>query len=160
MELDKAFEFAVILAWEDLMKATAPCSVRVEYRCEPGTPLDYMSVWSARAGGEQDLVCDYWTSTSPAHAVGVRFTNGHYSDKLAQTLDFIMKNQDQFTRRADACRDGLVLIYSPTGDERTEAATWRGEAHRPATNFGNAADQGPPLSKTSVTDRILVSVAR
>jgi hypothetical protein len=59
MELDKALKFAVILAWEDLMKVTSPCSARVEYRCEPGTSLDYLSVWSVRAGGEQDLLCDY-----------------------------------------------------------------------------------------------------
>ncbi len=30
MELDKAFQFAVVLAWEDLMKTIAPRSVRVE----------------------------------------------------------------------------------------------------------------------------------
>ncbi len=160
MELDKAFEFAVILAWEDLMKVTEPCAVRVEYQCEPGSPLDYMSVWSVRAGGYQDFVCDYWTSTSPAHAGGVRFGNGHYSDKLAQTFDFIMKNEDQFTRRADACRDGLVLIYPPAGDERAEAATWMRRVHGTATNFSGAADQRVPLSKTSVTDYSLESELR
>jgi hypothetical protein len=152
MELDKAFEFAVILAWEDLMKVTEPCSVRVEYRSEPGTSLDYLSVWSVRAGGYQDLVCDYWTSTSPAHASGVRFRNGHHSDTLAEALDFIMKNQDQFTRRADACRDGLVQIYPPTGDERMEATTWMKEIHDTGTNFGGAAGERVPLSRTSLTD--------
>jgi hypothetical protein len=53
MRLDKAPEFAVILAWEDLMKSAAPRSVRVEYRCEPGTSLDYLSVWSVRPAGDQ-----------------------------------------------------------------------------------------------------------
>jgi hypothetical protein len=43
---------------------------------------------------------------------------------LAQTLDFVMKNQGQFTRPADAGRRGLVLIYPPDGDDRIEAATW------------------------------------
>ncbi len=141
MELDKAFEFAVILAWKDLMKVTEPCSVRVEYRCEPGTSLDNVSVWSVRAGGEQDLVCDYWTRTSSAHPSGVRFRNGRYSDQLAQTLDFIMKNQDQFTRRADACRDGLVLIYPPAGVEHAEAAAWMRKVHGTGTNLGGMADE-------------------
>ena len=152
MELDTAFEFAVVLAWEELMKATAPCSARVECRCEPGTSLDYVGVWSVRAGGCQDLMCDYWTRTSPAHASGVRFSNGHYSDNLAQTLDFIMKNQDRFTRRADACRDGLVQIYPPSGDERIEATAWMREVHDTATNFGGAADEKMPLARTSLTD--------
>ncbi len=151
MELDKAFQFAVILAWEDLMKVTKPCSARVEYRCERGTSLDYLSVWSVRAGGYQDLVCDYWTWTSSVHPSGVRFRNGHCSDELAQTLDFIMKHQDQFTRRADACRDGLALIYPPTGDERTEAATWMRGVHGTATNFGGAADERVPVSRMSLT---------
>jgi hypothetical protein len=134
MELDKAFKFAVISAWEDLMKVTQPCSARVEYQRKPGTSLDYLSVWSVRAG-YQDLVCDYWTRTSSAHSRGVRFRNEHWSDKLAQTLDFVMKNQDQFTHRADACRHSLVLIDPPTGDESAEAATWMREVHG-AANFG------------------------
>ena len=141
MELDKTLEFAVILAWEDLMKVANPCSARVEYRCEPGTSLGYLSVWSVRAGGEQDLVCDYWTWTSSAHPSGVRFCNRFHSDQLGQTLDFILMNQDQFTRRADACRDGLVLIHPPTGDERTEAATWMRGVHGAATNVSRAGDE-------------------
>jgi hypothetical protein len=152
MELDKVLEFAVILAWEDLMKVTKPCSVRVEYQCAPGASLDYLRIWSDRGGGYQHQVCDCWTWTSPAHPSGVRFTNGYHSDRLGQTLDFIMKNQDQFTRRADACRDGLVLIYPPTEDERIEASRWRGEVHGTATNFGGAADEGAPLSGTTLTD--------
>jgi hypothetical protein len=141
MKLDKAFEFAVILAWEDLKKVAPPCSVRVEYRCGPGTSLDYLSVWSVRAAGEQYLVCDYRSSTSSARPGGVRFRNGHHSDELAQTLDFIMKNQDQFTSPADACRDGLALIYPPTGDECTEAARWMRGFHSAATNVSRAADE-------------------
>ena len=151
MELDKAFQFAVILAWDDLLKAVEPHSVRVEYLCEPGTSLGYLSVWSDRAGGYQDLVCDYSTWASSAHPSGVRFWNGHHSDKLAQRLDFIMKNQDQFTRRADACPHGLVLIYPPAGDEYTEAATVMRGVYGTATSFG-AADQRVPLSRTSLSD--------
>jgi hypothetical protein len=37
MELDKAFQFAVVLAWEDLAKVSKPCAARIEYLCEPGT---------------------------------------------------------------------------------------------------------------------------
>ncbi|PYU18075.1 MAG: hypothetical protein DMG30_29245 [Acidobacteria bacterium] len=43
---------------------------------------------------------------------------------MAQALLFVMKNQGQFTRPADAGRHGLVLIYPPDGDDRIEAATW------------------------------------
>src|SRR5438445_2117572 len=98
LELDTAFRYAVTLAWQDFRKLTEPRSMRVEYLCEPGTALDHLSVWSVRAGGYQDLVCDYWTCTSSAHPSGACFGNRHYIDKLAQNLDFIMKNQGVFTR--------------------------------------------------------------
>ena len=49
-----------------------------------------------------EFVCDYWTSTSSAHPSGVRFRNSYYSEKLTEALDFIMRNQDQFLRSADA----------------------------------------------------------
>jgi hypothetical protein len=121
MELDKALEFAVILAWEDLVKLSDPSSVRVEYRCEPGTPLDRVTVWSTGAGGYQKRVCDSWTSASLTHPGGPHFRNGYCSDKLAKTLDFIMTNQGQFTRPADACREGSVLIHPPAAHDRSEA---------------------------------------
>ena len=153
MRLDKALEFAVILAWEDLKKRAAPRSVRVEYRCDPGTALEYLSVWSVRAAGEQYLVCDYWTWTSPAHPDGIRFRNGHCSDQLAQSLDFIMKNQEQFTRLAVARGDGLVFIDPPTEDELIEAARWMGEVRAAAASFSGAAvERRVPLSWMSLND--------
>ena len=124
VELDKAFQYAVTLAWEDLMTPIEPCAIRVEYLCEPGSPLDHLSVWSLRAGGYQDLVCDFEVSVSLAHPSGACFGNRHSSDKLAASLGFIMKNQGQFTRPADAARHGLVLIHPPDADDRREAATW------------------------------------
>jgi hypothetical protein len=121
MELDKAFEYAVITAWEDFEKISAPCSVRVEYQCEPGAPLDHVGVWSTGADGHQKLVCDYWTSESLNHDGGMHFSNGYGSQTLATALDFIMTNQGRFTRRAGAGRDGLALIYPPAADDRAEA---------------------------------------
>ena len=140
MELDKALQLAVIAAWDDLMKASQPSSARVEYQGKPGTSLDNVSVWSAKAWGYHDLVCDYWTSASSAHSSGVSFKNGHGSDKLTDTLGFIMKNQHQFTRPADAGRNGLVLIDPPGADERQEAVTWMNQQVRGShTKFANAA---------------------
>jgi len=152
MELNKGFRFAVILAWEDLVKVSRPCSARIEYLCEPGTALDYVSVWSVRAGGQQDLVCDYWTWTSSAHPSGLRFRNGHHSDQLAQTLDLIMKNQDHFTHPANACRNGLILIHPPASEELTEATTWIKGFGGSTTNADGAPAGRPPLSMPSTTD--------
>jgi hypothetical protein len=140
MELDKALQLAVIVAWEDLTKSNEARSVRVEYQGKPGTALDSVSVWSSKVWGYHDLVCDYWTSASSAHPSGVCFKNGHGSDKLADTLGFVMENQDQFTRPADAGRNGLVLIDPPAVDERQEAATWMNQVRGSDANFASAAD--------------------
>ena len=123
------------------MKVTNPCSARVEYRCAPGTALDYLSIWSVNAEGEQNMVCDYWTWTSSAHPRGICFNNKFHSQQLGLALDFILMNQDQFTRPADACPEGLALIYPPTGAERTEAATWMSGVPGAATNVSRVGDE-------------------
>jgi len=138
MELDKALGFAVILGWDDLKKVGDPCSARVEYRSAVGTAVDYLSIWSVNAEGKQNKVCNYWTWTSSAHASAVRFNGKFQSHPLGLALDFILMNQDQFTRPADACPEGLALIYPPTGDELTEATTWMGGVHGAATNVSPA----------------------
>ena len=124
LELDRAFKYAVTLAWQDLMKPTEPRSIRVEYLGEPGSPLDHLSVWAVRAGGYQDLVCDFWTWASLAHPTGASFGDRYTSDVLAQSLLFVMTNQGQFKRPADAGRHGLVLICPPDANDRAEADTW------------------------------------
>jgi len=139
MELDKVLRFAVILAWDDLMKASEPSSVRVEYQGKSGISLDRVSVWSAKAWGYHDLMCEYWTSASSDHPSGVCFKSGQASDKLAETLGFIMKNQDQFTRPADAGDHGLILIDPPTAEERREAAAWINQVRGSASSFASAA---------------------
>ncbi len=140
LELDRAFRYAVTLAWQDFMKPTEPRSIRVEYVCEPGTPLDHLSVWSARGAGYRDLVCDVWTSASLAHPAGTRFEGRYHSDVLAQALLFVMKNQGQFMRSADAGPHGLVLIHPPDAADRSEAATWMKSV--PALGIEAALEEG------------------
>jgi hypothetical protein len=124
MELDHALSFALILAWDDLFKGVQPRFVRVEYVREADYPLDHLSVWLVKAGGYQDLVCNYWKSPSLVHPGGVRFGNGFSSDQLVQALEFIMNTQDHFMRSAGACHH-LVLVYPPDEQDRTAAAPWR-----------------------------------
>jgi hypothetical protein len=83
MKLDKAFAFAVILAWEDLRKVFDPCSAQVEYRCEPGIPLDHVTVWSTGAQSHRYRVCDYWTPAALNREGGASFVNGYRSDRQA-----------------------------------------------------------------------------
>jgi hypothetical protein len=136
MQLDKALEFAVVLAWTDLMKVVPAASVRVEYERESKTPLDHVTVWADKGKGYCDRVCDYWTWASAAHPNGMRFWRGHDSAPLARALDFIMRNQERFTGPT-AARDGLVLVYPPGDEQRAVAATW-GDALPAATSANGA----------------------
>jgi hypothetical protein len=122
MELDTALQFAMIAAWEDLARVAELSSTRIEYRRDADALLDHLSVWSTRGRGYQDLVCDYWTWASPAHSSGASFKNGHSSDQLALSLDFIMNHQDQFARPGGTSRNRLILVSPPTESERMEAA--------------------------------------
>ena len=80
----------------------------MEYRIPVGTTVDYVSVWTVDTEGHQTMVCDYWTWTSPAHPSGIRF-NGKFSlAAVGMALDFILINQNQVTRPADACPEGLL----------------------------------------------------
>lgn len=143
-ELDKAIRYAVTLAWEDLLKPTEPRSVRLEYLCEPGAELDHLSVWAVRAGGYQDLVCDCWTWASAAHPSGASFGDRHRSERLAQTLDFVLKHQSKFTRSVDAGRHGLVQIYPPDANDRAEASSWWGEVRMMESDAGAVQAAPPP----------------
>jgi hypothetical protein len=138
MELDRVLGFAVILGWDDLKKAGEMASARVEFESAVGTALDYLSVWSVDAEGHQSMVCDYWTWTGPAHTKGISFKKDINSPRLASALDFIFMNQNQFTRPADACPEGLALVYPPTADELAEATAWMAGAHGVSTNVSPA----------------------
>jgi len=141
MELDKALGLAMILGWDDLKKVSDPCSARVEYRSAVGTAVDHLSIWSVDAECKQNMVCDYWTWTSSAHPSGICFNGKIQSQQLGLALDFILMNQDQFTRPADACPAGLALVSPPTGGELTEAATWMSGVHGAATNVCRAENE-------------------
>jgi hypothetical protein len=128
MELDEALSFAVILAWDDLFKGIQPHFVRIEYSCKPEQSLDYLSVWSVKGGGYEDLVCNWSMSPSSDHPRRACFANGFGSDELAQALEFIMNSQENLTRRAAACAQAFVLVYPPDADHRSAAAPWRVKA--------------------------------
>jgi hypothetical protein len=138
MELHKVLGFAVILAWDDLKKAPDLSSARVEFQNSAGTAVDYVSIWAVGAEGHQSMQCDYWTWSSTVHPSGISFKNDFSSPRLGLALDFILMNQNKFTRPADACPEGLTLVYPLTADELTEATTWMAGVHGAATNVSPA----------------------
>lgn len=123
MDFDKALEFAVTRAWNDLVPGDRLLSARVEYESTRGVLVDSLTVWTVRSWGYQDRLCD-WTGASQTTPAGLRFSNGYHSDTLAEALDYIMKNQDKFARSGDAWRSHFVVIQPPAADQVAQAAAW------------------------------------
>ena len=73
--------------------------------------------------------------------MGYVSTANSNSAPLGLALDFILMNQDQFTRPADACPEGLALVFPPTADELTKATTWMSGVHGAATNVSRVDNE-------------------
>jgi hypothetical protein len=129
MDLDRALELAVVTSWEDLVRPGDACSVHVEYEKQPNSPLSSLSVWTIRNRGYGTLVCRYSAARSSSASSSLedplaQFANSYHSKTLANTLDFVVRNQNRFTRPADQSIHGLVQIDSPSEGDRSEASAW------------------------------------
>src|SRR5579872_2893131 len=130
MELDRAFELAVISAWDELIRSGEPCSVHVEYKNVAELPLSLVEVWTIAKRGYGMLAFRYDSprSDSPAprvEAASMNFANSYRSETLASNFDFIMKNQKDFRRPIDHSIHGFVQIETPNQEDRKIAAAWR-----------------------------------
>jgi hypothetical protein len=129
MELDRALELAVVSSWTDLVKSGEPSSVHVEYDNVSDVPLKSLAVWTIKNRGYGTLVCRYSVppSNSPSplsEGPPIHFANSYHSKRLAESLNFIMRNQGRFTRPPDRSIHGLVQIDCPSDEDRSDAATW------------------------------------
>jgi len=123
MELDRALEFAAILAWEDFSKVAAPTRVRVECDFGSHASVEHLRIWVIKPKGYQDLAYEYRAEASRQYPAGPRFANGHGSQALTRALTFILGNQGQFSRAADSNRR-RILVNPPSEAEYHEATTW------------------------------------
>ena len=137
MDLDRALELAVVSSWDDLVNRGESCSIHVEYRNTSELPLNSVEVWKIKNRGNGTLVCRYIISRSdsspaPPESLEMRFANNYRSTILADNLDFIMRNQQQFRRHPDRSIHGLVQIDLPSEEERKSAAIWSRSIHTDA----------------------------
>jgi hypothetical protein len=129
MDLDRALELAVVSSWDDLVNLGESCSIHVEYRNISELRLNSVEVWKIKNRGNGTLVCRYTISRTDSSPVApeileTRFANNYRSTILADNLDFIMRNQEQFSRHPDRSIHGLVQIDLPSEEERKSAAIW------------------------------------
>jgi hypothetical protein len=125
--VERILECAVILSWNDLVRAVSPRSVHVEYQMDDDHSLEYLKVWSSPTRGHWDLVCEYWMAASSQHAAGLHFSNAYRSDRLGDILKLAMRQQDTSLCLPDTYRDGVVQVYPPTQLEIDAATEWMSE---------------------------------
>ena len=129
MELDQALELAVVASWDELVVAGESCAIHVEYVDLSRLPVSSLEVWMIKNRGYGTLVCRYSVpaSNSSVPRLGgppMHFANSYRSQTLADNLDFIMRNQRQFSRPIDHSIHGLVQIDRPSKEDQNDAATW------------------------------------
>ena len=148
MELDQALEFAVVSSWDELVHPGEAYSIHVEYSNVSQAPLRSVEVWMIKKRGYGCLVFRYSVdqpaSSAPSSEVPrMHFANSYTSKILAANLDFIMRNQDQFSRPVDHSIHGLVQVDAPSEEERASAAAWSQSGSTSLT--GNSGAVGHPL---------------
>lgn len=130
MELDRALELAVVSSWNELASPGEPCSVHVEYKNVSAVPLSSLEVWMIKKRGYGMLVCRCsGPSFGAADTSGCVFGNAYRSETLAGDLDFILRNQGQFSRPADRSVHGLVQVDQPSAEDRSDATAWSRSGH-------------------------------
>jgi hypothetical protein len=89
-----------------------------------------VEVWTIGNSGYGTLAFRYRAARSESSALRLRdrtmrFGNSYRSDILASNFDFIMRNQEDFTKAQDRSIHGGVQIETPTAEHRKSAAAWK-----------------------------------
>lgn len=122
--IDQILESAVVLSWKELLKSSPTAVVQVEYATAPESSLQYLKMWLSTTRGQWDLFCEYWMSRGKTSipAIGLTFSNGHYSAHLAQMLEVVMPNRNGIPDSlAGKTAVKLIVVNSPTENDKQKA---------------------------------------
>lgn len=131
MEFDRALELAVISSWEELVAPNESSSKHVQCEDVPDLAMNSVEVWTVTNRGSEKPVCEYSISRSNPSATRVDFANFYYSKILADNLDFIIRDQNEFSRTGDRSIHGLLQIDPLSEEDRKSATAWS-QSVRPA----------------------------
>lgn len=124
VQIYQILESAVVLSWKELLQKSHEGVVQVEYGTAPEPSLQYLKIWLATRRGSWDLICEYWirSGASTIPTVGLTFSNGYHSARLAQMLEDVMHHHDGLPDSLSGETSvGLIVIQSPTQDEIQKA---------------------------------------
>ena len=137
VSIDDALRAVTILAWDDFAAVMSTRAVRIEYLCEPGIRLYELTIWVLTAGGYQERFCDYRLEQSAERPKEWRCWSRAHCTQLVDAVHFVMQNQERFRFAPGAPSHGIVIVSSPSAQERSEAGVWMKEI--------GAAELEPPV---------------
>jgi hypothetical protein len=137
VSIDDALRDFTILAWDDFAAYKSSRAVRIEYLCEPGIRLYELTIWVITAGGYQERFCDYRLAQSAERPEEWRCWTKAHCTQLVDALNLVMQTQKRFHFTPDAPSHGIVIVPSPSAQERSEARVWIEEI--------GAAESEPPV---------------
>jgi hypothetical protein len=121
LNLDRVLEAAVTSSWSDLMPNAEAGLIHVEYNFGMASDIAFLQVWSSEVRGFWHLVCTCCISPSGPQRHDIQFENGYSTERLAATLNSVMRHQDPFQPPPDLGRKGLLQIAAPSEADRTTA---------------------------------------
>jgi hypothetical protein len=147
MELDRALELAVVASWDELVVPGEACSVHVEYVDLSKLPVSSLEVWKIKNRGYGTLVCRYSaadsnSSTSHLGIPAMQFTDSYHSQTLADNLDFILRDQHQWSRPSGRSVHGLVQVDLPIEKDLESARMWSRDVHTNSIDRKRGEDLG------------------
>jgi hypothetical protein len=95
--------------------------IQVEYHVGSLGSVEFLKVWGARTRGHWDLICSWWTHSTPSIPNGLQYANGHKSEIFRAMLDSIMQHQHLFRVETAPGADCMIQVYPPTEGERASA---------------------------------------
>lgn len=134
-------------SWDELVVPGEDCSLHVEYVDLSKLPVNSLEVWKIKNRGYGALVCRYSaadsnSSTSHLEIPAMHFTDSYRSQILADNLDFILRNQHQWSRPPGRSIHGLVQVDLPIEKARESAKMWSRDVHTNSTGRRHDEDLG------------------
>jgi hypothetical protein len=132
LRMEDVFESAVVLHWRELLQDPCEGVVHVEFGTAPEPSLQYLKIWLSTKEKKWDLICEYWMcpGSSSLPASGLTFSNGYHSSGFGQILENVLRPRDgNLHPLAGKTGVNLILVESPTEDDRRKARSCMSEAY-------------------------------
>ncbi len=127
-QISRVLQSAVILSWDELIPRDTSGSVHIEYGTGAAGAIDFLKILSSTTRGHWNLVCEYWATSKWDHSVGMTFGTVPCPPRVALSIETLVQHQGEFAALNGASPNGIIQVFCPTAEERSQAADCIAEA--------------------------------